>query len=372
MTEQELDRLVAQCAVSDHDVERLDLRAGEQELLEEIMTATVLHDPVRRTEPRPRPSRSRRLLPVVAAAATVAAIATASLWTPWADEAGSPHTAAPAAPGATDPGLAATPEPEDTQASPRILVDDPDWAVTRVDEQAVDRGEMTLSDGKHRVEVFWSPAADHRSYFEDRAHDNKQWPVTVLGQDGTLFRYGSSTDFTTILPADGATFLEIRGDLGSREAYLDLVGRLERVDAATWADAMPSTVVDPSTTDSEVATMLDGVPVPRTFDASVLETGLYQDEYQLGAQVTGAVACAWLDHWADAERAGDAGAAAQAVTAMQTSQGWTVLHRMNEQGDYPEVVWEISDQLAAGALRPDGEWVSGLGCDSGPRSHNTD
>ncbi len=242
--------------------------------------------------------------------------------------------------------------------------------MTRVDESAEDYGEMTFSHGRRVLEVNWYPADMYESYFEDRAHDLRQSPLTVLGANATLFRY-SSSDFAAMLPPDGPTFVEIRGGVGNREAYVDLLGRLKRVDPETWAAAMPSDVVDPASNAATVAKMLKDVPVPQGFDASVLESKLFMDRYQVGAQVTGAVACAWLDAWDDARKEGDPAAAKQAVSAMRSSRDWTVLHQMNRQGGYPGVLWEIADKMAGGDLTRE-YWVPGLGCDGKPRSLNMD
>ena len=52
--------------------------------------------------------------------------------------------------------------------------------------------------------------------------------------------------------------------------------------------------------------MLAGVPHPEGFDIVALQSGDgIRDRYQLGAQVAGAVACAWIEQWVDARRAGD-------------------------------------------------------------------
>ncbi len=45
---------------------------------------------------------------------------------------------------------------------------------------------------------------------------------------------------------------------------------------------------------------------------------------------------------------------------MQTSRDWPVLLEMDAEGDYPEVVWEYADQIAAGQT-PAG-FEGGLGC----------
>ena len=376
MTDHDLDRLLAASAVADRDLEGLDLLAGERDLLEEIMSTPVLDEPDRRTESVPS-KRHRWLVPSLAAAAAVAVVATASVWAPWSDEAARPGGGDPDTTGVASSGPTPAPTPAARTGNPLLLVDDPAWRVTRVDESAEDYGEMTFSHGRHVLEVNWYPADQYESYFEDRAHDLRQSPLTVLGAEATLFRY-SSSDFAAMLPPDGPTFVEIRGGVGNREAYVDLLGRLKRVDPETWAAAMPSTVVDPSTTNETVAKMLKDVPLPQGFDASVLDTGLFADRYQVGAEVSGAVACAWLDRWDDATKAGDDAAAQQAADALQSSRKWTVLRQMAKQGDYPEVLWEIAQAAAAGGRTAWGtkltrdNWEQGLGCDSPPRSLNMD
>jgi hypothetical protein len=45
---------------------------------------------------------------------------------------------------------------------------------------------------------------------------------------------------------------------------------------------------------------------------------------------------------------------------LATSHDWPVLHEMNETGDYPEVLWGLADQAAAGEV-PDW-YAGGLGC----------
>lgn len=215
MNDSDLDRLVGQAAVAQSDLDRLDLHAGERDLLEEIMSTPVLGRPDRHTGATP-PRRRRWLVPSLAAAAAVAVVATAWVWAPWAADLGGGGNGRGGEVAAGQGEEGPTAEPVVSAGNPLVLLDDPAWAVDRVDEQSPDEGEMTFSDGEHTLEVYWRPAGQHRSYVEDRAHGNRRWPPTVLGLDGTLFRYGGSTDFTVILPADGETFLEIRGDLASR------------------------------------------------------------------------------------------------------------------------------------------------------------
>ena len=46
---------------------------------------------------------------------------------------------------------------------------------------------------------------------------------------------------------------------------------------------------------------------------------------------------------------------------MATSRDWAILREMDAEGDYPEVVWEMADDLAAGRV-PEG-WRGALGCE---------
>jgi hypothetical protein len=194
-----------------------------------------------------------------------------------------------------------------------------------------------------------------------------------------MFRYGDSTDFTTILRPQDGVFLEIRGDLGSKQAYVDVLNRLGAVDGATWAAAMPAGAVAPADTRAVIDELLADIPVPEGFDVTVLDTGLTTDRYQLGSVVAGAAACAWTDAWDDATKAGDQRAADEAAEAMNSSRRWSVLREMDKKGDYPEAVWDVAYlvshdvDLQRGQSKSErGWWVGGLGCDSPPRSLNMD
>jgi hypothetical protein len=57
---------------------------------------------------------------------------------------------------------------------------------------------------------------------------------------------------------------------------------------------------------------------------------------------------------------------------MSTARNWTILQEMNEQGDWPEVVWEHADAMADNSPVPAGRPVtveesyrSALGCEGG-------
>jgi hypothetical protein len=79
------------------------------------------------------------------------------------------------------------------------------------------------------------------------------------------------------------------------------------------------------------------------------------DRYHLGAALTGQVACTWIDQWLTATAAGDAAAADEAAAAMSGSHDWAILEEMDEEGDYPETIWEFADAIANGGVLGEGE-----------------
>lgn len=327
MKDHELDQLLSRAnPYGDDSVRRLPARAAASDLLEEILTTTA-------PTPELRPNRRRRTVILVAAAAAVV-VALTGVFFPR----GNP--AAPTSAYAAEVRAVA-------EANQRLLVDAPGWKVSRVDEFTADEGEMTFVNGNRRLDVHWRPTAQYDTYWDDRAHDNTHQPIELLGQHGTIFRYYDSTDYTTILKPKGKNFLEIRADLGSEAAYRELIGNLKTVSVDEWLDAMPTSVVKPADNKKVVDGMLDGLPLPDGFRTAPLYQQTVNDRYQVGARVTGAVSCAWLDQWTAAKKSGDTAKATEAVTAMKTSHDWPILKEMAKDGDYPKVIWHLADLIAA-------------------------
>ena len=55
-----------------------------------------------------------------------------------------------------------------------------------------------------------------------------------------------------------------------------------------------------------MASSICDIPTPAGFDSAGLETNdLIRDRYQLGAEIAGAVACAWVGQWDTALASGD-------------------------------------------------------------------
>lgn len=334
-------------------LDALDLAGAEHDLLEQLVAT-----PRGRVRSAAAAVTTRPRWQVALAAA--AAVAVVAVGTPVALDA--INAARP-----VTYGTAAT---QVADANQRLLVDLPGWRVGDVSMFTADEGEMTFTDGTDEVQVNWRPAAEYDDHLAGRLRGNTSEPRSVLGEAGTMVRYADSTDFTTILPPNDVNFLEIRGDLGGREAYTRVLDALTPVGTSEWLEAMPASVVLPSNVDEVAAEMMADMPIPPGFDAAEeLGDGISGDRYDIGAEVSGAVMCGWLVRWDEGNRAGDTAMVDSAVAAMQTSKDWAILHEMNPEGDYPEVAWEVADGAAGTDLRVwDGEFelwkgVQALGCE---------
>lgn len=175
--------------------------------------------------------------------------------------------------------------------------------------------------------------------------------ATVLGYPAAVTRYENSQRHSAMWYAGGVVY-ELDGDAGRTEAFFEALEDLRVVDDGTWESAQPDSSVTPGQRAGEVDRMLADIPQPPGFDSATLKEGkAVSDRYQLGARVSGAVACAWIDRWAEARRAGDQATVNEAVDAMATSRSWQVLTEMNEEGDYSEVLWSYADAMANGGKR---------------------
>ena len=91
-----------------------------------------------------------------------------------------------------------------------------------------------------------------------------------------------------------------------------------------------------------------------------LGEGDAKDHYQFGAEVVGAYACAWLEEFENAKTHDQPARRTRRRECSAPRASWPILKQMNADGDYPEVVWELADEVVAGQV-PD--WYrEGLGC----------
>ena len=121
----------------------------------------------------------------------------------------------------------------------------------------------------------------------------------------------------------------------------------------TELTAVTDTTVLGVVSDSEqaeaIAELLNGVPVPDGFDVAALESGTTDDRYQFIAQVSGAVACAWLDQWFTGQETQDPDLQSAAAAALATSHTWPMLTEIADQGGWSDELWLHADAVNGGA-----------------------
>jgi hypothetical protein len=271
------------------------------------------------------------------------------------------------------------------EASPLVLLGDPDWKVDHADESSATNGEMrflhgdepappagelVVTEGQPIPKAFIEDTRRHASlnwrsggigmWKRDRGHEAAAHTrAPVLGATADVYEYRAAGQFRdipdyhdiTALWKDGGRVMEFRWAAPSMAAFKALLGDLRRVDTNAWLSAMPASVVKAADRGDAITAMLRGIPLPPGFDKTRIRGAkLTQDRYQLGASVAGTVACAWLRIWSQARRAGDTATVERAVAAMATSRHWPILREMSATGAYPEVLGEYV------AAMPTGTW----------------
>ncbi len=267
--------LTAANPLTDEAAAQLPLADAEQEMLE-LIAAQPLGPgtPARRAGLRgPRP----RLVLVAAAAIIAVVVVLAAL--PSGGRDGGPT----AAYGAELVHFA--------QASPLVLLEATGWHVDYADEYSAQQGEMHYVRDGVEADLFWrsGPLA---GWVRDRAASaSVRTSGHVLGTGAQVFEYRGghpgAQDITALWSYDGRV-LEFRTTVADIPAYLRLLGALRTVDAATWLDALPASVVRSAQRAGTIKAMLRGIPLPPGFDpAAIPGSRLVSDRYQLGAAVTG-------------------------------------------------------------------------------------
>ncbi|NPC97007.1 hypothetical protein [Nocardioides sp. zg-DK7169] len=343
--------------LTDEAVGALPLSPGREELLEEIIMSTPLHEAGAPGATDARSRRSRWLVPLVAAA-TVAALATPLWW----GEVTTGGTAEPTAVESADPG--------DSGEAYRVVLDAPGWMLETASVEA-SSAELTYRRGADQeVSVMWSEEDSYEDYLVDREHitdpPSPGEPIVVLGRDARMWAYGP-TDHTMMREPQRGHWAEVRGTGMDRAGYEALLARLRLVDQAGLESTFSGGFVASGAHSEAITEILHGIGsvADPVLPADVAPGSIASDQsdpYHLGADVAGAVACAWLDELRAAHRAGDEDRAAAAATALATSRRWPVLREMADDGGYADVLWGYADQVAAGTV-PRG-YRQGLGCPS--------
>jgi hypothetical protein len=276
-----------------------------------------------------------------------------------------------------------------TDANTTQDLDAPGWQVIYADEESADVGELHFSlgpppptpasiDGTQHMDVSTKQAALNwrpgplREWTRDRAASAKvRTTAPVLGTTARVYQYDGGKpghqDITALWRYDDRV-LEFRAGAADIAAFKVLLAALKKVDIDAWLLAMPASVVKTSDRSTVIAEMLRGVTVPPGFDPGTIKgEKLTKDRYQLGAAVSGTVACAWFKRWSDGRASGDEAKVREAIAAMKTATDWPILKEMAGPGDYPEVLWSFVKAMPSGNWygRPlEGDVDSGLGCPS--------
>lgn len=349
--------------LTDEAVGRLPLSRARAELLEDIMATapveSVTDVPVR------RPRRRGTLIAVGTAAATVAALFAVPALLNSADTPARQQSApADGRPSAVTEAAAPPAAPPTAVTGDRLVLTAPGWTLEYTYEGHGSL-EAQYVNGEQRFDLMRGPAAEYDSYYEDRSHitplDNETptpapgEPVTLLGQPGEMWAY-SANDHTTIGVVQHGWYPEVRGFGMDEAAYLELLGQVRAVSDAEYEAALPESFV----TDAERRRVIDEMTADMTLPPGFGVSSDQSDRYQLGAEVSGAVACAWLDRWTKGRQTGDEQLVATAAAALSGARDWAVLKEMEPVGDYPEVLWEIVDDVEKG--KPTDWYKGGLGC----------
>lgn len=355
MTRIDIDEaLAAANPLRDRTAALLPLDEAEAELTQRIVAIAM-------TRGRPRPAarsrrRRRRLALLVAVTAAVAA---ALALAPFGHREGGPS-----------PAFAAS-LVRFANASPLVLLKLPGWHVVYANEETNGFGEMHFVRGPADAEgtprgasfsntrslagrvaqLTWAPLnVPDRSYF---AGGHRSLPTGLGVTVHRLVGEGTGRGWLDISAlfvyrGRGLTFRATVRDFGTFRA--ELLG-LTGVDTTTWLRAMPPSVVDAADSAAVIRAMLKGIPLPPGFHAARIRGArLVHDRYQLGAAVTGTVACMWIADWSRARRSGDRAMVKRAIAAMATAPHWPILRWMARQGAWSQVLISYAQAMPRGTF----------------------
>jgi hypothetical protein len=338
--------------ITDAGVAGLDIHEGRAELLEEIMTLAPVEHPG--TEPA-AVRRHRRVLPVLAAAAAVLAVVAGAAWLGLQ----------------RDEQVAPVPATEGPAGSGELAVlSAPGWSVTYVTDDGRHGGELDYEHATddRTLEIMWRPAKLYDGYVVDRNDIGTPVDVDLLGKRSLMWAY-SKRDHTVIRPVEGRFSLEVRGSGMDEATFRTVLGQLRSI----AHDQLQQHLPDDAILDDERAAAIDealtGIPLPPTLPrADILSTGL--THYEVVADVTSAVTCAWIDWFESARMGHQTASVEQAQQALATAHDWPALKDIADEGGWSDAIWQYADIVVAGAPTArdqellDGRF-DGIGCPGG-------
>lgn len=246
-------------------------------------------------------------------------------------------------------------------AVPRVVV--PAWTTTFF-EATPTYTEYQLTNGDRRLQIsFYGP-----DDYDGRVGGDTRSPIEVRGASGSLLDYGEGR-FRADWREGGRTWEADGGPFPDRDAFLTVVASITvSEDVAAWEATLPAGTISSTARADAVTALLSDVPIPDGFDVAALQAGPPSMRYYLATDVLGAVACRWMDIWANQP---GSPAAEQAKAALATTHQWHGLNDIAADGGYSSVLWQYADAMATGdpssASSDDKSnlaqsYVSALGC----------
>ena len=241
---------------------------------------------------------------------------------------------------------------------------------------SVPAGMIALTDGevtnmRRYLEYHWTSRDQSRTIgltmqpggdigTQIAADDTSASPITFNGKPAYLTAGGMG-----VVRVEGFWVWAISGTGYSDSAqFLADAQHITATDQATWEAELAGHVILPSQRPEQVADILSDIPLPQGFNTQALTSSTQPKvRYQLIAEVTSAVWCAWAHDWDTALTAGDTTAAA-AVQALTSSTTWHALKEIESQGAFAEAIWEYSARVSSGDRSVVSEAPGGLGCNN--------
>ncbi len=301
--------------------------------------ATVLRDDITRDGVRPaaRRQRSRRIAAVAAAVVAAVLVGVITLLAPPSGE--SSAYAAQAI--------------RFARQSPRLLIAQPGWRVTDLNQYYSDSGQMTFTSGGRTLDIDWNTPATTFGQITGKNGQIATGTPVVIARHRALAgpvpdQAGSGPRYFAALWTVGDQGLRIRGQFPSLAQFTAVVQTLHRVSVPALLAALPASVVTSAGRKATVANMLADLPQPKGFSSATLsDSPLLLDRYQLGAHVVTAVSCSWADQW----QHGTPAERLEASAAMATSRHWAVLREMASEGGFAQEIWEGADYMNGAPIR---------------------
>lgn len=189
--------------------------------------------------------------------------------------------------------------------------------------------------------------------------------MVVDGIDVGLRAEVGNPDRVSVFWLDGDWAFQTEVTSSDPAAIAELLHRFRLVDDTTFdTTVVGSDVVTGSTRSADVDAMLADVDLPPSFDLGALTDRQGANiRYQEIAEVSGAVACGWLEEYFD-NLDTDPARARAAAEALGRSREWSMLLEIADEGGWSGAVWET-----AAAVNGEGQIATGAGWQAATREN---